>query len=443
MTPRFAAVGRRVARMTWDDLVPAARDRVELVLLDTLGCALAGRRAGPHRGLTDEVVGLGGTSEATVWFEQQRVPAPHAALVNGTVAHHVEMDDGHPGASLHGGVTIVPAALAMAEITACSGRTVLTGIAAGYAAAVACGRPMLDGIVTHRLHPPSMVGCFGAAAASAHVLGLSDEQTTGALSLAGSLLPVAPFEAFTKGAPVKDLYGGWPAYIGVLAALLARDGVVGPADGFEAPHDGVATAVRHTPPDAAIDANPNEIVDTHFKAWATCRSVQPTLTALERMLPVDSSRVASIAVKTYPFAVGLSEDSDPTTAIGAKTSIPFCVAALLDDGHVGPESFGAASLADERRCRLADMVRVEIATDMVDPVVRGARVMVRFVDGSERQNEVTACRWSADDPATDEEIRVKFRRMAGSRGKGIEAAVDRLERSVNVADFVETLRGDS
>ncbi len=433
MTPFFALVGRAVSRMTWDDLFADARARLALVVLDTLGCALAGRRVGPHRGLVDAVAALGGPGDATLWFERQRLPAPHAALLNGTIAHHIEMDDGHPLASLHGGVTILPAAIAAAELTGCSGRRLLTAVAAGYSAAVACGRPMLDSIVAHRLHPPGIVGCFGAAAASAHALGLSDEQTTGALSLAGSLLPVAPFEPFTKGAPVKDLYGGWPAYVGVLAALMARDGVFGPADAFEAPDDGVAHGVLHGPPADCIGPDPNEILNTHFKAYATCRSVQPTLTALERTLPLEPSRIESIVVETYPFAVELSEDADAATAIGAKASIPYCVAALLEQGHLGPESFGTMALADESRRRLADRVTVGIAEEMVAPVVRGARVSVRFVDGTERRNEVTATKWSKDDPATNQEIRRKFRELAGSGAERIEAWVDGLDGARTVS----------
>jgi 2-methylcitrate dehydratase PrpD len=41
-------------------------------------------------------VAAGGPAEATVWAYGERLPAAHAALVNGTVAHHVEMDDGNP-----------------------------------------------------------------------------------------------------------------------------------------------------------------------------------------------------------------------------------------------------------------------------------------------------------------------------------------------------------
>src|SRR6185369_5455238 len=146
-------------------------------------------------------------AEATVWASGAhlpvRLPTAHAALVNGTFAHHVEMDDGNGRASLHGGVTVVPAALAMAEHVGASGKATLEAMVAGYEAAIALGRPLLPGIGLHRLHPPSIVGCFGAAAAAGRLLELDEVTLAGALSLTASLVPMGPFEPFTKGGPVK------------------------------------------------------------------------------------------------------------------------------------------------------------------------------------------------------------------------------------------------
>ncbi len=225
--PLLARVGRLVAGLSWRALSPEVRARLPLLLLDVFGCACAGRALGAHAGFADAQTRAGGPEEAVVWGRRGQVPAAQAALINGCVAHHVDMDDGHAGASLHGGVTVIPAALAVAERADARGEDLLAAVAAGYTAAIACGRPLRDGIVEHRLHPPSIVGGFGAAAASARVLGLDAHGTAGAMALAGTLAPLGPFEAFTQGAPVKDLYAGWPAAIGVLAATFAGQGLGG------------------------------------------------------------------------------------------------------------------------------------------------------------------------------------------------------------------------
>ena len=45
--------------------------------------------------------------------------------------------------------------------------------------------------------------------------------------------PATPFEAFTKGAPAKDIYDGWGSYLGVITAELGTIGISGPANLFE------------------------------------------------------------------------------------------------------------------------------------------------------------------------------------------------------------------
>ncbi len=437
--PLLERVGRHVAGLTWEALQPATTSRLPLAMLDVFGCARAGNALAAQAGLAQSLEQAGGPGEAGVWYRAARLPAAHAALVNGAVAHHVEMDDGSARASVHGGAAVVPAALAVAEQIGAGGRELLTAIAAGYGAAVACGRPLLPGIAAHRLHPPSIVGGFGAAAAAARLLKLDGEGVTHALSITALLVPAGPFEAFTKGATVKDLYAGWPAYTGVLAASLAGQGMCGPADGLEAAPDGLAGFYLHRSVVADDDMDPDELLHVQFKTYATCRSVQPALTALEALLPLDPDDVQAIEVETYPFAVELSRDSDPRNPIGAKTSIPYGIASYVLDGHVGPDAFAPSCFRDAARQALAARVRVAVAEDMVDPLVRGARLRVVDRAGQTRRSETRATRWTLADPASDAELRQKFRRLAGDLAPAIEDAVDGLADAPTVADLVESL----
>ena len=53
----------------------------------------------------------GGAPQALIWGSKIRVPAHHAAWVNGMAAHARDYDDTHDAAILHAGVSVVPAAL--------------------------------------------------------------------------------------------------------------------------------------------------------------------------------------------------------------------------------------------------------------------------------------------------------------------------------------------
>ncbi|MFN8523503.1 MAG: MmgE/PrpD family protein [Chloroflexota bacterium] len=438
----LARVAQHIHALSWDNVQAEVQERLRWVLLDTFGCAFVGHRVGYHEQFVQQHLQFGGPAQATLWVRGGRLPEAHAALVNGTVAHHVEMDDGTSRASLHGGVTIIPAALAIAETEARSGRQLAEAIVAGYDAATAIGRILLPGIGLRRLHPPSMAGCFGAVAAAGKLLNLSVPQLAGALALAGELLPLGPFETFTRGGPIKDLYGGWPAFIGVQAARLAAQGVAGPLDILSAPRDGLSIFL---PPREAtvdnVDPDPRELLNDGFKAYSTCRSVQPTLTALEQLdlSRIDPARIARVDVESYAYAVGLSEDSDPTTAIGARTSIPYGVASMLLDHEVWPEAFGPDALRDPRRAALAARVSVRVAQDMVQPLIRGARVNVTMDDGLSYRAEVPSTRWTPSNQATEGEIRAKLRRLAGESAPAIETAVSNLASAPDVTALAHSL----
>ena len=85
----------------------------------------------PHRAVLRSVRRWGGTAEATVIGSGDRLPAPAAALVNGTLAHSLDFDDTHLPSVLHPSASVVPAALAAAEATGASGAALLAAVAAG------------------------------------------------------------------------------------------------------------------------------------------------------------------------------------------------------------------------------------------------------------------------------------------------------------------------
>ena len=407
MKSSLRRIAATLTSLTWRDFSGSARARVAELLLDAFASAAVGRRADPY---PDFIPGSDGG--ALLWFRDTTRDPSHAALVNGTVAHHAELDDGNPRASLHGGVTVIPAALAVAETTGATGEALLAAVASGYSAAVACGRPLKSGIETHRLHPPSMVGCFDAAAAAARLLDADtdEDMMTGALALAGTLMPLGPFESFTRGASVKDLYGGYPAYIGVQAALLSRSGVRGPDELFESKRDGVGAFLGHaaTP---AFELDLDEVLHVELKPWPACRSVHAALTALEKLLPIEVP-IVSVHVETYAFAAELSEDADANKPIGAKASIPHAIAALAGQP-------------------IAGRVKVD-SSEAVGP--RGARVCVLFADGTERVAETSA-------PRSETDARAKMAQLLPERATGLEAAVDALPEAEDLSELVSALRG--
>lgn len=141
-----------------------------------------------------------------MWGTGFRLNPAQAALANGTSAHARDFDDG--GGSGHAGVTVLPAAIAAAEVVGASGRELITATIAGYdigfralaAWRVRCAhRPRL----AHDRHDgqPERRCC------RAKCLGLDADRFTDALGIAGSF--TGGIWAFKDdGAMTKRLHPG-------------------------------------------------------------------------------------------------------------------------------------------------------------------------------------------------------------------------------------------
>ena len=84
-------------------------------ILDTLATTLAGSSAPGCNTVIDYVKENGGRKESTIMVYGGKVPSAEAAFANGMMAHALDFDDTHDEAVIHANVSVMPAALAMAE----------------------------------------------------------------------------------------------------------------------------------------------------------------------------------------------------------------------------------------------------------------------------------------------------------------------------------------
>src|SRR5207245_6946089 len=168
---------------------------------------------------------------------------------NGTAAHAVELDDVTTESSLHPGVVVIPAALALAEETQTTPARMLEAIVAGYEVTMRVGNALNPASAYARgFHPTGVAGVFGATMAASHLLGLEHEGGTNALGIAGTLASGSR-EYLAGGAWAKRLNPGWAGHAGITAARLAQAGFSGPATVFEG-----RLGVLHASSDDALPA---------------------------------------------------------------------------------------------------------------------------------------------------------------------------------------------
>jgi len=165
------------ASARYEDLPAESIRLAKRFLIDTLAAGIAG--AGTDvagivlRTVQTSLEGAAGSSG--VWGRSEVLPAPQAALVNGTASHALELDDF--GGCGHSGAVVIPAVCALAGRggrSCISGKEALTAIIAGYDIA---GR-VTEGAGGYRAHndlgwhSSGTCGTFGAAAAAAKALKL-------------------------------------------------------------------------------------------------------------------------------------------------------------------------------------------------------------------------------------------------------------------------------
>jgi aconitate decarboxylase len=131
--PQTHAIAKFVSQLAYEDIPPPVIERIKLLILDSLGCALYGSDLEWSRILRATLGKFDSTKACTVWGTSERLSAPHAALVNGTLIQSFELDDVHRQGVLHVGAVTLPPLLAVTELRpGMSGRDFLRAAVAGY-----------------------------------------------------------------------------------------------------------------------------------------------------------------------------------------------------------------------------------------------------------------------------------------------------------------------
>ena len=236
--PRAPGVTERLAAFTsstaFATLPSATVDYTKKLLLDGIGCLLAGTRGGPGRTAARALARSrsADAGQATVIIDGSRASARDAAFVNGITLYSVGVNDIHRGSTSHPGGCIVPVVLSVGEWLRSPGADLAAAMVMGYEIMGRLGAAMIPGHWDRGFHPTGTFGAFGATAAASRLLHLTPQQTTWALGIAGS--QAAGNKAFqTDGSLTMVFHAGRSAENGVEAAILAQEGFTGPRTVFE------------------------------------------------------------------------------------------------------------------------------------------------------------------------------------------------------------------
>ena len=444
LTQKFAAF---IAGTNYDDLpeqvVMLAKERI----MDTLGAAIAGSVNWEYAAQLREACKKLGSGECSVIGGEKCYPAAHAAMINATYAHSVELDDGHKNAGCHAGAVVVPTALTMAQAMGKSGRELIAAVAIGYEVTYRIASHVNPAQINKGFHPSSNCGAYGAAAVAGKLMGLNEEQLANALGQAG-MLASGTMEATKSGQRAKCVQVGNAAYNGILAACLAQTGMEGCLTALEGPNGLFATQSENVDvEDVCRDLGKvYTIGDTYNKMYPSCRHVQPGIEAaldLGVEHRIDPADVAAVHIGTHKVAYELTGIiKEPKNSGEAKFSLAYGSAVALRRHRFGVAELMERSYTDPETLRLADKVTCEIDPDVqaVFPKKRGAKVRIELKDGTVYEKELYDLKGSPGNPVSIGELERKFMSSAGAAMPEIRAQqLLELLRDVEALDSVDGL----
>jgi 2-methylcitrate dehydratase PrpD len=405
----------------YEDLPPESIENAKKVIVSTLASAAEGstiRSAQIAREIAQE---QGGAAQSTAWFSDGlRLPLANAVRVNAMLSDAAASDDSDLRNIAHTGTILTSMSLAAAERSGASGRDVLTAMVAGYEASGRIGAAISPGLGERGIHA-CVITVFGGVIAGARLLGLSQEQTAEALSLAATSMGGL---AVSTNSWAREYHAGAAALSATNAVLSASKGYTANPDTFESKRgflevfggkeDAVDTLIRGLGEDWDI------VTDLTIKIWPGATPLSAAVEAAfvaARQGNVNPAQVASIRVAGPRFRT-LVGHKHPKDLVGAIHSLAYFIASAVVDREFSWQHATMEKILDPTIDRLQDLVDVEPDTDPSRHTWGwGATVRIAMQDGSEFSATVNAPQGSGPRGIDWADVEHKVRTLTPRSGK--------------------------
>lgn len=394
----------------WEELPETVRHAARRSLLNGLATAFAGSGDSAIGIAARTMLPFTGKPEASLIGRAEKADAMTAAFLNAAAMNVHDFDDTHIRTVIHPAAPVAPALLALAERQHVSGATLLHGLALGIEAACRIGNAVSPGHYARGWHITATCGVFGAAIAVGKVLGLNQQQMLHALGVASAQ---ASGLVETLGFMAKSIGVGSASRGGLLAALLAQNGLDGPARPLEGPR-GFLTVTGDKPDLAEVSGGLGtrwEVLRNIHKPYPCGVVLFPVIDAclaLKKEHGIRAEEIDSVTLYGHPLLRQRTDRPDVATGREAQVSAQHAVAICFLAGKAGLEQFSDAAVADPAVLALRARVRME---DEAGRDFTGVRATVALKSGRSEEIVIQDAKGTDNGPLSDAEIEAKFRAL--------------------------------
>ncbi|MFH1485034.1 MAG: MmgE/PrpD family protein [Chloroflexota bacterium] len=414
-TEKFA---KFVVGTTFDKIPLKVLTYSKELMLDAIGCALAGSVTETGKIMTDFVRQLGGVEESSVIAGGFRTAAPNAAFANGTLCHSMDYDDlgyhGHPSG------TVVPVLLALGEKLKSSGKEIMEAHAVGFEVYGKIAEHSKE-LYAGGWHPTAIFGTMGAVAAASRMLKLTVEQTMNAFGIAVSQTSGAKANF---GTMTKPLHSGNAARTGIVSAMLAKGGFTGRPDIIEHPTGFAYAFIRegNYDLDKMVESLGNPLRMEYWppgiKKYDCCGGNHNALDSMFTLIKQHNIKyedVESVVVDCDSRVGDILVYPEPQSGHESRFSLHYNMALALLDGK-----FDRHSHTDERAAKPDIHAAVKKVNVVIHPEwpasYKGRKhpVTIKLKDGRTVTHTTDHVKGSPENPLARDELMAKYTDCAGT-----------------------------
>lgn len=334
-----------VKSANYKELSEQAIEQLKIRLLDSLGTAIGAIEGPPVQAIQTMIDDYLGGSQLSTLIGGGKTTPERAALYNSALVRYLDFNDSYlaKGETCHPSDNI-GSILAAGETNDIPGKEFLTALAIAYQ--VQC-RLSDEAPVRDKGFDHTTQGSYAVAAGVSKALGLDEEQTANAISIAGTALNALRVTRTGALSNWKGLAYPHTAFGGTHAALLAKHGITGPPAVFEGNKgfmDSIAGSFSIDWKNEDLERVTNTIIKKYNAEIHSQSSIEGMI-ELKNQHSFTAEEVMKIDVEVFDVAyhiIGGGEEGDKTivrTKEEADHSLQYMVSAALLDGQVMPEQY--------------------------------------------------------------------------------------------------------
>jgi len=455
---------------TYQDIPAEVVWQIKRLLLDSIGCAIAGLSTEKGKISLEFSKRLKGNTESTIIGTPNKVPSNLAAFANGELFNALDYE-ALTSPSGHISPFVMAAPLALAEAIRASGQELITALALSHEIGIRVARGLIPGKEFFMRIPQKGItiglpthgygsAIFGGVAGAAKILGFNPDKLCHALGIAGYMCPipvVMKFAATVPSSMSKYLSAGWISMTEVMAVLLSDLGYTGDKEILDGEFGFWKSFASEDwlPEEVIVHLGKNWFLPSSisYKAYPCCGAMHHALDCFYRILEenhLDASDIERIDILINMLAdLPLWQNRRIGTHIEAQFSVAYVFSVAAHRIEIGPEWQDPKTFRNPKILKFMDKINFETYSDYQSAINKPIVKVLARERGSGERRVYTEGTIFMDQPGlNDHQLADKFLRnvlevLTKDQAEKAIHTIFALEEIKDVSELLKLLRTES